>query len=348
MPKFDPKIAFGPNAILRYPKRTRPENLKIVFPSDARNRRRTKDFARAYKLLTEVSGRAKSKYASKQKGEKFDPFGLGDKVDFARHLFWEDADFLKALVLLGLNPDLRENAKFPWWNQLAVDELSHKQTGDGALITARYRHSLQTQYHSSGVEIDEPPQNVSVSALLQTSDGYYAIALRGGEKFSNVYHVIASALGITESMTMCRQSVYSNYLENILRGETGVDGTRIKSAELLSRISDWTGTDPMYNFLIELNVDSGTLGRLLDSHRRSSSGPEKRTKYKRYDFVPTGSEHVVYFLKRFYVGLLDETKGRAEEDRKIVHPGATTLLSVLSEKDGPISVLSGVYEEGTH
>lgn len=335
--RFNPKVAFGPNQIIRYPRGTSPEALEHSYRRAAIRNGRRLPMGRAVRLLSLVHKEAVEKY-EKGTGKPFDRFNLGRDLEFALSLYRNNPKFTEACSLLNLNEREVAAVGYPWANFTAADEAAYEHGETGGKVTIGPRHFFETQALRVS---DLPIQSISVSSVLKTSDGKYAIGLRGGERFANVYHVFASALLLTEGIKRGTQSISDFNLNEVLFPETGVSAKEIAQVTLLSRIADWSGKDPMYNFLVELKITVKELNSLFARHRENSGYPQ-RTKYRSLVPIGANSFEIAQFLNNNYRGLLDN-RTRTDEERAIIFPGAVTLFSLT---DMPLKVLGAMHKEG--
>ncbi len=336
--KFDPSVAFGPKQITRYPKGTPPKALEHRYRRVAwRNGKPLPLKKKIMPLLSRAHRKAVAEY-EETLSKDFDRFNLGGHIDFARRLYNQNDDFTQACSLLQLEGREIGAISYPWANFLAADEAGYEHKDSGGKVVIAPRHFFETQALSVS---DLPIQSISVSSVLKTTDGKYAIGLRGGHRFPNVYHVFASALLLTDGIKSGNQSISDFNLNNVLLPETGVGANEIERVTLLSRIADWSGKDPMYNFLVELNIKMKQLNTLFASHRETSKY-DQRTKYQ--SLVPIGANSfaISQFINNYYRGMLKNDKGRKDGERAIIFPGAVTLLSLTGLS---IETLQGMHKD---
>jgi hypothetical protein len=336
--KFNPSVAFGPQQITRYPKDTPSEALGHRYQRVAR--RNGKPLPLTKKIMPLLSRVHKAAVAEYEENfhKKFDQFNLGDSTEFASRLYHDNPKFKEACTLLQIGEAERTAITYPWANFLAADEVQHEPQKSGGLIAIAPRHFYETQ---ALTKVDGSVKSISVSSVLKTSDGNYAIGLRGGHRWPNTFHVFASALLLTDGIKNGTQSISDFNLNGVLLPETGVSSKEIEKVVLLSRIADWTGTDPMYNFLVELNITMAQLESLFANHRGNSTYSQK-TKYQSLTPIASNSFAIIQFLNTNYHGLL-ENRERADAERAILFPGAVALLSLAENVS--IETLRGMHKD---
>jgi hypothetical protein len=341
--KFDPSVAFGPQQITRYPNGTPPEALEHRYRLFAVRNGKRLPITRAMRIFSSVHRKAVAKYEKELKIQ-FDRFNIPKEHEkYALSLYHNNPDFQKACTILNLTTKKQRDAiGYPWANYIAADEAGYNHMGDsggaGGKVVIAPRHFFETQALSVS---DLPIQSISVSSVLKTTDGKYAIGLRGGHRFPNVYHVFASALLLTEGIKDGTQSISDFNLQNVLLPETGVGAKEIERVTLLSRIGDWSGKDPMYNFLVELKITMGALNALFAKHRKNSKYAQ-RSKYQFLVPIDANSFAISQFINNYYRGMLKNDKGRKDGERAIIFPGAVTLLSLTGLS---IETLQGMHKD---
>jgi len=326
---------FAPEVLIRYPAGTKPEQLRHIYNS-SRNGRDGKPmpFAKVVVLLDQVKQDVKDWY-KRETGKDFDSYHLGDMLVPVRQKFWTDPRFIEAFTSLGLDLRHIDKAFTPWWNELATTELDHQLTADGAIVTVGRLHSLETQLARSGLEL--PIRSVSVAGIIETTDGFLAIGLRGGVSFPNTYHVTAGSLGLTPGIQDGTQSIYDFFKQKELLLEFGVPQENISSSRVISRVVNLhPEVCPMYVFLINVGMPFVQLQGLYERNKDEDKGEHTR-------LVAIPKRDVMAFIEQHYRGVAANKYDRTDSERVLLHHGA---LALLSYTDYPISELQKLFREG--
>ncbi|MDO8553565.1 MAG: hypothetical protein Q7S22_02055 [Candidatus Micrarchaeota archaeon] len=326
---------FTSDAILRYSKGMAPDKLRHIYKKDRTGKDgKPMPFGNAIMLIDSVKTDVASRY-KRETGNEFNNYQLGDMIETVREWFWQDARFIEAFVLLNLDEQHVRKASLPWWNVLAATEISHQIVDGGALITLGPRHALETQLVRQGIDVSI--QSVSVSGIVETSDGLVAIGLRGGAAYPNTYHVNAGALGLLPEIISGDISIYDFYKRNELLAEFGVKNEDISSAVILSRIADFSiENGPMYNFLVRVNLTFEQLQAKYEGNKDQDKGEHTR-------LVSISKGKVMAFIEQHYKGVAANKYDRMDSERVLLHPGALALLSYTGE---PLSKLERLFREG--
>jgi len=326
------KKLFRPEAIFRYPAGLKPSQFKHKYSELRRGRRIP--FTDATLLLEKLKKDVGRKYR-KITGKEFNRYELGEHIGMVREMFWKDSRFLQVFEMLELNPAHAEKAMIPWWNEISASELNHSFDGSSVTVELGPRHSLETQLVRKGIEL--PITSVSVGGLIETSDGFVVIGLRGGAAYPNTYHVNAGALRLTESLKSGDSSIYDFYKKGELDAEFGLSESEIKKVSLLSRIFDYAiDKGPMYVFLIKTELGFSDVESMYESNLDIDKGEHTR-------LIPIPCDSLMGFIKEHYRGFLGNKEGRKDDERYLLHPGALALLSYAGY---PLSELENLFRDG--
>ncbi|MEW6036362.1 MAG: hypothetical protein AB1529_07145 [Candidatus Micrarchaeota archaeon] len=328
------KRLFGDDAILRYPSLA-PQSLRHEYHERRLGRSgKQLDFRTAVPLLDELGADVAAWYR-KETGKEFDRYGLGDMADRVRARFWEDRRFGEAFRLLELDTRDITKVRVPWWNELAAAELGHSFDGRAVMVTIGPRHSIETQLVRSGVDVGI--SSISIGGIVETSDAFLAIGLRGGAAYPDTFHINAGALGLTAGIMSGEETIFGFYRSKELTAEFGLMEHDIRSVSLQARIMDRAIEDgPMYVFHVQTGLTfEGLVGR-YEANKDEDKGEHTR-------LVPLRRDEIVEFIRMTYRGLVANKDKRREGERRLLHPGALALLSCTGH---PLSVLEDAFREG--
>ena len=331
------KKLFTPDAVTRYASGIPAGRLLHVYEDNRRGKDgRDIPFRSAVLLIDSVKSDVKDWYKKETKKD-FNPYELGEFIGHVRERFWHDPRFIEAFTSMGLPERHIRKAFIPWWNEIAGTELHHTLTDDGALILLGPRHSLETQLVRAGVKL--PIRSVSVGGIIETSDGFIAIGLRGGASYSNTYHITAGALGMTSEIKSGESSVYGFFNRSELLPEFGISPDKISAATIHARIFDASiEHGPIYVFLIKVSLTFDEVNALYGRNKDQDKG-----EHTRLVAIQANADAVMEFIRQNYRGMVANKDGREDNERYLLHPGALALLSYTQYS---ISELEKLYKPG--
>ncbi len=316
---------FSRGLLLRYPNGMDPSKLRHVYVQNRETRAgRSIDFKRVVSLIDEVKLEVK-KWYEKESGQTFNQYALGGMLDLVRKKFWGDSRFLDAVTLLGLDTTNVSLAYIPWWNEIAAAELNHELRDNKAIVTLGPRHSIETQFMRNGIIIPGIA-NVSVGGIIQTSDGYFVIGLRGGTNYPNTYHVNAGALRLTDGLKAGSESIFDVYKRWELLAEIGLF-EEVLSAELLSRqVYPEADYDTMYAFLLKTRLTFEEV-----ESRYCANNDEDKGEHTKLVAIKATPEEVMRFIRSHFRGRVANRIERKDDERYLLYQGAVALLALTNE-----------------
>lgn len=329
---------FAPDVMLRYPKGTPAENLRHSYmPVRQGKHGRPIRFNDVHSMLEGVKRDVKAWYGVFS-DKPFDNYHLGDMIQQVRMRFWTDPRFKDAFDRLGLDCADIEKVALPWWNEIAANEFAHKIEAGEPHVVIGPRHSFETQLVRRGVEMSV--RSVSVEGIIETSDGFIVIGLRGGATFPNTYHLItAGALNLSAGIIGGTSTIYRTYSESELPEELGVTVADVASATILSRIMDYAvEMGPAYVFHVKMRL---TLEELQKKFEANSA--VDKAEHQCLVSMPANENGIMGFLQDHYKGLVANRQDRPDSERVLHHSGALALLSFTGL---PVSELERMFREG--
>ena len=300
------------------------------------------DFPRITSLLGGLRSDVAAWY-TKESGNEFNTFKLGEMINPVREKFWSDPRFAEAFTLLNLDYNDRQKATIPWWNEVAAGELGYEHKGEGIHVNFAPRHSLETQLMRAGIE--RPVKNVSVGGLIFTApengapDGYVVIGLRGGASYSNTWAINAGALKVSDEFKQGKTSIYDVFNAMELAPEFGLTPTDVTDSRLHHRyFCHVIDKGPAYVFAVKTPFTKQQL-----HHKWEQNLDPDKAEHDAPVFIPANPDEVNVFIREHYRGTVANRDGRKDDERYLLHPSA---LSLAAWSGMPLDELRSLYREG--